>query len=113
MRVVVLLLATALLAQPLAAQVVPPPAKADRDPVQHGAQPNPEEVRPGSRDGDAPSAAAGDLVAKPARRILGLPITTVLVVGAVLLALVVAAGVLIPEASRRRRARGGGTYGRP
>ena len=27
--------------------------------VQRGAQPNPAEVRPGNRDGDAPSAVAG------------------------------------------------------
>ena len=113
MNAIVLALAVVLLAQPLAAQVVPPPAKSDRDAVQHGAQPNPEEVRPGSRDGDAPSAAAGDLVAKPARRILGLPLTTALVVAGVLLALLVVAGVVIPQASRRRRARGGGTYDRP
>ena len=111
MSAVVLALAVVLLAQPLAAQVVPPAAKSDREAVQHGAQPNPEEVRPGSRDGDAASAAAGDLVVEPERRILGLPVTAALVVAGVLLVLLVVAGVVIPEARRRRRARGGGTYG--
>ena len=81
--------------------------------MQHGAQPNPAEVRPGSRDGDAPSAAAGDLVGEPERRILGLPITAALLVAGLLLLLLVVAGIVIPEANRRRRARGGGTYGRP
>jgi hypothetical protein len=113
MNVIMFALAAILIAQPLAAQVVPPPAKSDRDAVQHGAQPNPDEVRPGTRDGDAPSAAAGDLVAKPARRILGLPLTTVLLVGGVLVALLVVAGFVIPGANRRRRAQGGGTYDRP
>lgn len=113
MRTLVLALAAVLFAQPLAAQVAPPPAKSDREPVQHGAQPNPTEIRPGSRDGDAPSAVAGDLVREPDRRILGLPITTALVVAGVLLVLLVVAGIVIPEANRRRRARGGGTYGRP
>lgn len=113
MHVVVLALAAVLIAQPLAAQVGSPPARGDRDAVQHGAQPNPAEVRPGSRDGDAPSAAAGDLVAKPARRILGLPLTTALLVGGVLLALLVVAGLVGPEAHRRRRAHGRGTDGRP
>jgi hypothetical protein len=113
MNAIVLALAAVLFAQPLSAQVVPPPAKSDRDAIQHGAQPNPEEVRPGSRDGDASSAAAGELVERPGLRILGLPITTVLLIAGVLLALLAIAGVVIPEATRRRRARGGGTYGRP
>jgi hypothetical protein len=112
MRVVVLAFAAVLVTQPLVAQVVPPPAGNDRDPVQHGAQPNPGEVRPGSRDGDAPSAAAGDLAAKPARRVLGLPLTTALLVGGVLVALLVGAGLVVPEARRRRRAHGRGTEGR-
>lgn len=103
--------AASMLITPATAQVVPAPAKGDREPVQHGAQPNPNEVRPGSRDGDAPSAAAGDLVSRPARRVLGLPVTTVLVLAGALVALAVLAGVFIPSAARRRRARGGGTYG--
>jgi len=101
-----------LLFGPAVAQIAPPPAKGDRQPVQHGAQPNPGEVRPGTADGDAPSAAVGDLVTRQERRILGLPITTTLVLGGLVLALLVVAGVVIPSASRRRRAQGGGTYGR-
>src|SRR5262245_18648797 len=111
MRIVTLALAAALLATPAAAQLTPPPAKSDRDAVQHGAQPNPSEVRPGSRDGDAPSAAAGDLVSRPVPRIFGLPVNTVLVLGCLVLALAILAGLVIPNAARRHRARGGGTYG--
>jgi hypothetical protein len=111
MRAVVIALVLVLLAAPVVAQVAPPPAKTDREPVQHGAQPNPDEIRPGNRDGDAPSAAAGDLVAKPGRRVFGLPVTTALVVGGLLVTLLVVAGVAIPAAARRRRAQGGGTFG--
>jgi hypothetical protein len=111
MRVLTLALATIVFASPAAAQVTAPPGKGGGEAVQHGAQPNPGEVRPGSRDGDAPSAAAGDLVAKPGRRILGLPVTTALVVAGAILALVILAGLVIPSAGRRHRARGGGTYG--
>jgi hypothetical protein len=69
-------------------------------------------VRPGSRDGDAPSAAAGDLVRKPAqRRVLGLPVSTVLLLGGVIVALGVIGGLVIPGMRRREKARGGGTYG--
>jgi len=46
------------------------------------------------------------------RRILGLPVTTALVVAGVVIALLVVAGIVIPGARRRQRARGGGTYGR-
>ena len=90
---------------------LPPPAKGKGDAVQHGAQPNTDEVRPGSRDGDAPSAAAGEIVRKPARRVLGLPVNTVLVIAGALVALLIVAGLVIPGAGRRLRARGGGTYG--
>jgi hypothetical protein len=107
------LVAVSLAVGPAAAQLVPPPAKSDRKPVEHGAQPNAGEVRPGNPEGDAPSAAAGDLVTRPGRRILGLPVSTALVVAGVLVALLIVAGVVIPGASRRHRARGGGTYGRP
>jgi len=100
-----------LLFGPAVAQMAPPPAKGDREPVQHGAQPNPGEVRPGTAAGDAPSAAAGDLVTRQERRILGLPITTALVLAGLVVVLLVVAGVVIPSASRRNRARGGGTYG--
>ena len=91
---------------------LPPTAKGNTDAVQHGAQPNPDEVRPGSRDGDAPSAAAGEIVRTPARRVLGLPVNTVLISAGALVALLIVAGLVIPSAGRRLRARGGGTYGR-
>lgn len=81
--------------------------------VQRGQQPNAAEVRPGNRDGDAPSASAGEMVRHPAQRIFGLPVTAALIIGAVLITLVVVAGVIIPSARRRERPRGGGTYGRP
>jgi len=79
--------------------------------VQRGAQPNPAEVRPGNRDGDAPSAAAGELLPRPARRILGLPVDAALIIAGVLVVLALVAGVVIPGARRRDRARGDGTYG--
>jgi hypothetical protein len=96
----------------LSSAQLPPPAKGKPEAVEHGAQPNANEVRPGSRDGDAPSAAAGDIVAKPGRRVLGVPVNTVLVIAGVLVLLLVVAGIVIPSAGRRQRARGGGTYGR-
>jgi hypothetical protein len=111
MNVAALAVVAVLIATPVVAQVVPAPEKSDGRAVQHGAQPNPSEVRTGNRDGDSPSAAAGDLRTRPARRVLGLPVTTALVVAGVLVALVVVAGVVVPGASRRRRAQGGGTYG--
>jgi hypothetical protein len=90
---------------------LPPPAKGSADAIQHGAQPNPDEVRSGSRDGDAPSAAAGEIVRKPGPRLLGLPVNTALVVAGFLVVLLILAGFVIPSAGRRLRARGGGTYG--
>jgi hypothetical protein len=62
--VVVVLLSVLGIAVPSAAQL-PRPAKGNADAVQHGAQPNPDEVRPGTRDGDAPSAASGLAAAAP------------------------------------------------
>ena len=79
--------------------------------VQHGAQPNAGEVRAGSRDGDQPSASAGELRPREARRIFGLPVTAALIIAAAIIAIVAIAGFVVPE-SRRRRARGNGTYGR-
>jgi len=79
----VLALVTPAFAQPTDSRLAPPPAKSDNRPVQHGAQPNPQEVRPGSPQGDA------------------------------LVAILALAGVVIPRARRRDRARGGGSYGRP
>ena len=79
--------------------------------VQRGTQPNPAEVRPGNREGDAPSASAGELVTRQSRRILGLPIDAALIIAGVIIVLALIAGLLIPGARRRDRARGGGTYG--
>lgn len=85
----------------------------DRSAVQHGAQPNAAEVRPGTRDGDSPSASAGTVVKRPIdRRIFGLPVSAVMVIGAAIIAIVVVAGLVVPS-QRRARARGNGTYGRP
>ena len=80
--------------------------------VQHGAQPNAGEVRPGNRDGDSPSASAGTLREESARRIFGLPVTAALMIGAVIVTLLVVAGFVIP-ARRRAQARGNGSYGSP
>jgi hypothetical protein len=86
----------------------------DEGVVQRGGQPNPGEVRPGNRDGDQPSASAGELLPRGApQRIFGLPVTAVLIICAVIIALVAVAGIVIPPARRRARARGNGTYGRP
>jgi hypothetical protein len=122
MRIFTIALAMLLLPLAAAAQGARPPSAGadgsarpdtrDKDAVQHGAQPNPEEVRPGSRDGDSPSAAAGDVVRNPTpRRIFGLPVNAALLIGGVLVVLLVLAGVVIPNSRRRERARGGGTYG--
>ncbi|HMH51992.1 MAG TPA: hypothetical protein VK548_17275 [Candidatus Acidoferrum sp.] len=78
-----------------------------------GTGPGGQEIRPGSPDGDSPSASAGRIARDPVeRRILGLPMTAVLVIAAVILGLVALAGVVVPSARRRSRARGNGTYGR-
>jgi hypothetical protein len=84
----------------------------DEGVVQRGSQPNAGEVRPGNRDGDSPSASAGEIRAEQARRIFGLPVSAVLIIAAVLIALLAVAGAMVPEARRRARARGNGTYGR-
>jgi hypothetical protein len=81
--------------------------------VQRGQQPNAAEVRPGNRDGDAPSASAGNVVGPRERRIFGLPVTAAMLIGGALVVLLVVAGVVIPNARRRERPQGGGTYGRP
>jgi hypothetical protein len=78
-----------------------------------GTGPGGQEIRPGSPEGDAPSASAGRLASSPIeRRILGLPVTAVLVIAAVILGLLAVAGFVLPNVRRRARARGGGTYGR-
>ncbi|MBM3219002.1 MAG: hypothetical protein FJZ38_10030 [Candidatus Rokubacteria bacterium] len=81
--------------------------------VQRGSQPNPGEVRPGSRDGDQPSASAGELQPRAARRIFGLPVTVALIVAAVIVAIVALAGFVIPERRRRARPDMGGRLSRP
>src|SRR2546426_4998691 len=98
------LVALSLAVGPAAAQLVPPPAKSDRQPVEHGAQPNTGEVRLANPDGDAPSAAAGDLVTRQERRILGLPITTALVLAGLVVALLVVAGGGVSGADPRQPA---------
>src|SRR5688572_4541372 len=78
------------------------PAKEDKSAVQHGAQPNPGEVRPPSRDGDSPSASAGDLMPRPGRRILGLPANAALVIAGALIVIAAVGALAIPRARRRR-----------
>jgi hypothetical protein len=88
--------------------------KPDGSAVQHGSQPNPGEVRPGSREGDAPAASAGTVVRDPVEhRILGLPVNAAMTIAGVLIVLAIIAAVVIPGARRRQKARGGGTYGPP
>lgn len=84
----------------------------DEGVVQRGNQPNAGEVRPGNRDGDSPSASAGEIRRDPVQRIFGLPVSAALVIAAVLIALLGLAGALVPQARRGARARGNGTYGR-
>jgi hypothetical protein len=78
-----------------------------------GTGPGGQELRPGSPEGDAPSASAGQLVGDSVeQRVLGLPVTTVFLIAAVILGLLALAGLVLPNARRRRQARGGGTSGR-
>jgi hypothetical protein len=108
-----LILMLALTLLPAAAWAAAPDGRSAQA-QQHGAQPDPQAVRPGSPQGDAPSDTAGALVRQhEARRILGLPVAAALTIAAVLIVLVVLAGVAIPRARRQARARGDGTYGRP
>jgi len=79
--------------------------------VQHGAQPNPQEVRPANPDGDSPSAAVGTLRSAQERRILGLPVNAAIVIAGVLVVLLLVVGAVLPRTRRRQRARGGGTFG--
>jgi hypothetical protein len=79
-----------------------------------GTGPGGQEVRPGSAQGDMPSASAGRLTGAPVeRRVLGLPVNAALLIAAVILGILALAGLVLPSARRRRQARGGGTYGRP
>jgi hypothetical protein len=45
--------------------------------------------------------------------VLGLPVSSALLIGGVIAALLAIGGLVIPAARRRERARGNGTYGRP
>jgi hypothetical protein len=74
----------------------------DRAPV-HGAQPNPGEVRPGSPHGDADSATAGQIVPEPDRRVLGLTLPAVFVIGAVILVLLALPAVVLRSRRPARR----------
>src|SRR2546428_10608145 len=68
-----------------------------------GTGPAGQEIRPGSAEGDAPSASAGRLARDQGeRRILGLPGTAALVIAAVILGLVALARLVLPRARRRR-----------
>jgi hypothetical protein len=59
--------------------------------AQRGSEPNAGEVRPGSRDGNAPSASAGTPLRGTAeRRIFGLPVMAAIVIGGVIVALALA-----------------------
>jgi hypothetical protein len=113
-----LLVVALLVLAPLAVEAQSPGTgsgqKSDGSAIQHGAQPDPGAVRPGTREGDAPSASAGTLVRDPVeRRILGLPVTAAMTIAGVLIVLAIIGAVLIPRSRRRERARGGGTYGPP
>ncbi len=72
--------------------------------VQHGAQPDPQDVRPGNAEGDSPSAAAGQIQRDAEPRVLGLPRHAVVTVSVVLAALIVASW-LIRSTTRRRTLR--------
>lgn len=70
------------------------------DAAQRGSEPNAGEVRPGNRDGNAPSASAGTLLRGPVeRRIFGLPVTAAIVISGVIVALALAGFAI----QRRRR----------
>jgi hypothetical protein len=76
-----------------------------------GTGPGGQEIRPGSADGDAPSASAGRIARDPVeRRIFGLPVTAVLVIAAVILGVLSLLGLVVPAARRRAKARGNGTF---
>jgi hypothetical protein len=68
--------------------------------VRHGAQPNPQEVRPGNTEGDSPSAAAGQMQRDAEPRWLGLPRYALATIG-VSLTLLVGVAWLLRSARRR------------
>jgi hypothetical protein len=60
-----------------------PTTAATPEPVQHGAQPNPGEVRPPNPQGNAPSSATGTLTTDPSpTRPLGVSVGMLIAVGA-------------------------------
>src|SRR5688572_24764604 len=64
-------------------------------PLQHSAQPNPQEVRPASPDGDSPSASAGRVAREPqSRRVLGLPVEALMWIAGLLVAALLLAAML-------------------
>jgi hypothetical protein len=68
--------------------------------AQRGSEPTAGEVRPGNREGNAPSASAGTLLRGPVQsRILGLPVTVAIVIGGVIVALALA-GIAIQRGRR-------------
>jgi hypothetical protein len=87
------------------ARVAPDGRSTDLASPRTGSPPNAGEARLGSPDGNRPSRTAGTLVDEPVeRRILGLPVTAIVIAG-VLLALVALAGIVIPRPGRRAHAR--------
>jgi hypothetical protein len=68
--------------------------------IQHGAQPNPQEVRPGNAQGDSPSAAVGQVQREAEPEWLGLPRYALATIG-VSLALLVGVAWLLRSARRR------------
>jgi len=79
--------------------------------AQRGSEPNAGEVRPGNRDGNAPSASAGTLLpGSVERRIFGLPVMAAIVIGGVIVAIALA-GFAIQRGRRAGRAQGN-AYGR-
>lgn len=77
-----------------------------------GTGPGGQEIRPGNRDGDAPSASAGEITRTPVqRRIFGMPLPAVLMISAMLVGLLALAAFVLPNTRRRSRARGTGTFG--
>jgi hypothetical protein len=81
--------------------------------AQYARDPQPRETSEqaaGAEPSAMPGAVAGQ---ERARTVLGLPVAVALALGAVMVVALVVAGLVIPRARRRDRARGNGTYGPP